>query len=252
MSGAGGVRVSALPPQRRHTLFFLRATREFAPVFLDTEVDVSALRARPGRRISTVTHVLYAAARVLARHPEANAALRDGIVPRIAHHDGVHAKVTVDATVQGQRVVLAGVLRDLHVTALEQIQDQVEALRDADPDTDPRYGPLRALHAEASWKRAASRFRELVTPLENRAAVWGTVAVTSLSHRAVDAFHSVGGTTVTLGLGRVTDRAVVRDGAVVVAPVLRLNLAFDHRVIDGAEAADVLTEIKDALEEGPP
>jgi pyruvate/2-oxoglutarate dehydrogenase complex dihydrolipoamide acyltransferase (E2) component len=40
----------------------------------------------------------------------------------------------------------------------------------------------------------------------------------------------------------------VREGRIVVAPVLRLSLAFDHRVIDGAEAADVLTEVKEALE----
>lgn len=49
-------------------------------------------------------------------------------------------------------------------------------------------------------------------------------------------------------MGRIADRPVARDGAVVIAPVMRLSLAFDHRVIDGAEAADVLTEIKDALE----
>jgi pyruvate/2-oxoglutarate dehydrogenase complex dihydrolipoamide acyltransferase (E2) component len=29
---------------------------------------------------------------------------------------------------------------------------------------------------------------------------------------------------------------------------MRLRLTFDHRVIDGAEAADVLAEIKDGLE----
>jgi hypothetical protein len=34
---------------------------------------------------------------------------------------------------------------------------------------------------------------------------------------ARDSFHSVGGTTVTLGLGRVTDRPVARDGELLVA-----------------------------------
>lgn len=58
----------------------------------------------------------------------------------------------------------------------------------------------------------------------------------------------MGGTTTTFGVGRVLERPVVREGRIVVAPVLRLSLAFDHRVIDGAEAADVLTEVKKALE----
>ena len=238
-----------VPAQRRHTLFFLRATRDFAPVFLDTEVDMTAVRARPGRRISPVTHVLHAAARVLAKHPEANSSILDGLVPRLARNTGVHGKVTLDKAVDGHRVVLAAVLRDLDQADLESIQDRVEHFRDADPATAPEFEGVRRLHAEPSWRVAAKAFRDVVKPLATRSAVWGTFAVTSLGHRPVDSFHSVGGTTVTLGLGRVTDRAVVRDGEVVVAPVMRLSLAFDHRVIDGAEAADVLTEIKQALEE---
>jgi pyruvate/2-oxoglutarate dehydrogenase complex dihydrolipoamide acyltransferase (E2) component len=64
----------------------------------------------------------------------------------------------------------------------------------------------------------------------------------------VDGFYSVGGTTVTLGLGRIAPRPVVLGEHVVVRPTMRLSLAFDHRVIDGAEAADVLADVKDALE----
>ena len=38
-----------------------------------------------------------------------------------------------------------------------------------------------------------------------------------------------------LGVGRVEERAVVRDGQVVARPVMPLALSFDHRVIDGDE-----------------
>jgi pyruvate/2-oxoglutarate dehydrogenase complex dihydrolipoamide acyltransferase (E2) component len=40
-----------------------------------------------------------------------------------------------------------------------------------------------------------------------------------------------------LSLGRIADRAVVRDGQVAVAPVGYVALTFDHRVVDGARAA---------------
>ncbi|WP_306936483.1 2-oxo acid dehydrogenase subunit E2 [Streptomyces phaeochromogenes] len=43
-------------------------------------------------------------------------------------------------------------------------------------------------------------------------------------------------------------RPPCRDGRVVVAPVLPPGPTFGHRVIDGAEAADVLAEIKEGLE----
>jgi pyruvate/2-oxoglutarate dehydrogenase complex dihydrolipoamide acyltransferase (E2) component len=240
--------ITPIARQRRHTLYFLRETRAFAPVFLDTEVDMSEVKARrAGGGWSTVSCVLYAAARVLASHPEANAAVLDGIKPRVARYTGVHGKVTLDKTLNGHRIVLAAVLRDLDRASLDDIQRQIEHYRDGDPATMPEFAALRTLHG-LRWLGAYRAFRKVVRPLERRSAIWGTFSVTSLGHRPVDSFHSVGGTTITLGLGQVSDRPVARDGRVVIAPVMRLSLAFDHRVIDGAEAADVLGEIKHALE----
>jgi pyruvate/2-oxoglutarate dehydrogenase complex dihydrolipoamide acyltransferase (E2) component len=244
--------ITTIAPQRRHTLYFLREMRSFAPVFLDTEVDMSeAKAARTGNRWSTVTCVLYVAARVLAGHPEANAAVLDGIKPRIARYPGVHGKVTLDKTLDGHRIVLAAVLRDLDHASLDDIQRQLEHFRDGDPATMPEFAALRKLHS-VRWPGAYRAFRKVVRPLDRRSMIWGTFAVTSLGHRPVDSFHSVGGTTITLGLGQVTDRPVARGGKVVIAPVMRLSLAFDHRVIDGAEAADVLGELKHGLEHFAP
>ncbi|MFG1648223.1 2-oxo acid dehydrogenase subunit E2 [Amycolatopsis sp. NPDC049252] len=245
--------VRPLPPQRRHTLYLQEQLRAFSPVFLDTEVDMSAVRAHRAacpRRISTVTHVLHAAARVLAGHPDANAALSGRVSPRIARFSTVSGKLTLDKTLAGQRVVLAAVLPDLDRLELDEIQALVERHRDADPETDPAFAKLRALHRVPPVV-GRLLFRLAGRSLAERPGLAGTFAVTSLGHRPVHGFHSVGGTTITFGVGQVTDRPVVRDGAVVVAPVLRLNLAFDHRVLDGAEAADVLTEVKDRLEKVP-
>lgn len=50
-----------------------------------------------------------------------------------------------------------------------------------------------------------------------------------------------------LGIGRIADKAVVKDGEVVVAPVLALSLSFDHRVIDGATAQNAMNHIKRLL-----
>lgn len=50
-----------------------------------------------------------------------------------------------------------------------------------------------------------------------------------------------------LGIGRIADKAVVKDGEIVVAPVLALSLSFDHRLIDGATAQNALNHIKRLL-----
>jgi len=50
-----------------------------------------------------------------------------------------------------------------------------------------------------------------------------------------------------LGTGRITEKPVVRDGEIVIAPVMALSLSFDHRLIDGATAQNFLNTIKQLL-----
>jgi len=52
-----------------------------------------------------------------------------------------------------------------------------------------------------------------------------------------------------LGLHRIEDRPVARDGQVVIRPMMYLALSYDHRLIDGREAVTALKIIKEAIED---
>lgn len=52
-----------------------------------------------------------------------------------------------------------------------------------------------------------------------------------------------------LGLHRIEDRPVVRDGQIVIRPMMYLALSYDHRIIDGREAVTALKTIKEAIED---
>jgi pyruvate dehydrogenase E2 component (dihydrolipoamide acetyltransferase) len=51
-----------------------------------------------------------------------------------------------------------------------------------------------------------------------------------------------------LSIGKAMDRPVVRDGAVVIRPILEMSLAVDHRIVDGAMGARFLQDLKLGLE----
>jgi len=53
-----------------------------------------------------------------------------------------------------------------------------------------------------------------------------------------------------LGVHATKERAVVENGQIVVRPMNYLALSYDHRIIDGADAARFLTAVKERLEEG--
>ncbi|UJF25865.1 dihydrolipoamide acetyltransferase family protein [Planococcus sp. 107-1] len=52
-----------------------------------------------------------------------------------------------------------------------------------------------------------------------------------------------------LGIGRIAEKPVIKNGEIVAAPVLALSLSFDHRMIDGATAQHALNHIKRLLSE---
>ena len=52
-----------------------------------------------------------------------------------------------------------------------------------------------------------------------------------------------------LGLHRIEDRPVVRDGQIVIRPMMYMALSYDHRIVDGREAVTFLVRVKEAIED---
>ncbi|MEX0996779.1 MAG: 2-oxoglutarate dehydrogenase complex dihydrolipoyllysine-residue succinyltransferase [Flavobacteriaceae bacterium] len=51
-----------------------------------------------------------------------------------------------------------------------------------------------------------------------------------------------------LGMHNIVERAIVKDGGIIVAPVMYVALSYDHRIIDGKESVGFLVAVKEALE----
>ena len=52
-----------------------------------------------------------------------------------------------------------------------------------------------------------------------------------------------------LGMHRIEERPVVKDGAIIARPMMYLALTYDHRLIDGREAVTFLVRVKEAIED---
>ena len=51
-----------------------------------------------------------------------------------------------------------------------------------------------------------------------------------------------------LGTGRIEDQAKVVDGKIVIRKIMPISFTYDHRVLDGAEAARFMNDLRDLLE----
>jgi len=111
-------------------------------------------------------------------------------------------------------------------------------------------------HAEALdvWQSATEVARVSTAARENKASKdelsGSTITITSLG--------PLGGVVTTpvinhpevaiIGPNAIIDRPVVRDGAIVVRKMMNLSSSFDHRVVDGYDAAEFIQRVKALLE----
>lgn len=202
----------------------MQSLQTMAQVTLTTEADVTeAMSLRDGLNrqwketsLSPLHLVIKAVARALKDHPRLNAIQGDDSVQLM---DQVHISLAVSLT-EG---LLTPVLRDVDTKGLAQIAGESRELAEK-----TREGQARP---------------EEVTG--------GTFTITNLGVYDVDGFTPIINPPQVgiMGLGRVVDKPVIRDGQVSAGKMMFLSLTFDHRVVDGAPAAEFLQTAKGYLED---
>jgi pyruvate dehydrogenase E2 component (dihydrolipoamide acetyltransferase) len=155
----------------------------------------------------------------LRHHPLLNSTwLETPAGPRIHQHSSIHLGIGV-ATARG---LLVPVVVDAHARTTRSLAAEVTRLVDG-----ARGGGLRPAELMGSTF-TVSNFGAL--------GLDEGVPVINYPEAAI------------LGIGSLKPRAVVVDGAVVARPTMSLTCAFDHRIADGAQAAEFLCELKDLVE----
>lgn len=101
----------------------------------------------------------------------------------------------------------------------------------------------------AEFRASVKRARSGKSPPEELSG--STFTITSLGTFRVDAFTPVINLpeAAILGIGRIAEKPVAKDGEVVIRKMMTLSLVFDHRLVDGAPAAAFLDFICDLIED---
>lgn len=238
------------PRQRQHTLLFLEHSHAYRPVIIDTEVEMTQVvqhRRQSGGHFSYLAYFIQAMSLVVAQYPEANTLFIGNFFPHLVPLDTVNAKFTLDKTVAGQRIVASAVIERADGLSLEAIQRRIDAIKAQEIAEGEEFAPIRKIHS-LPLLLARLLFRYAMWRPAIKSRVQGTFTITSLGGRAVTRFVPLPGTTLTLGVGDVTERPLVKNGQLTVAHVTTLTLVFDHRVLDGAISAEILAKIKEKLE----
>ena len=197
------------------------------------EVDVSRISRlrdkakgdflqREGTKLSFLPFFALATTEALKAHPTLNASVND---TDVTYHGAEHLGVAVD-TERGLLVPVIKEAGDLNIAGLaRKIADLAARTRDSKITPDELSGGTFTI------TNTGSRGALFDTPIINQpqVAILGTGAVVK---RPVVVEDESGGSTIAI------------------RPMVYLALTYDHRIVDGAEAARFLTTIKTRLEEG--
>ena len=206
---AGGQTPGPVPEGRREPLrgvrrlvaeHMTRAHREVPPVTWVEECDFGSVDLR-----KLVPAVLKAVAEALQEYPELNARLEGDQIVYLDRYD-------LGVAVQTEQGLVVPVVRGCDRASLDELQAEVERLAEA-----ARSGSLEPEELRGSTFTVTSAGKLgglLTTPIVNHPEV------------------------AILSLGRVAERPVVRDGEIVARPIGYVSITFDHRVVDGARAAE--------------
>lgn len=193
--------------------------------FLTSVVDVEKLLAfrsdvnesleAQGVRVSVNDLFVRAAAVTLRQHPEANSSWGDDSVIR-------RARVNIGIAVATDAGLLVPVVHDAETKGLGAIAQETVAL--AEKARDGKLSP-----DEMSG---------------------GTFSISNLGMFGIDQFTAVINPpeAAILAVGAASPVPVVRDGVLVEVPKLKITLTVDHRVMDGAVAANFLRDLVGVLE----
>jgi pyruvate dehydrogenase E2 component (dihydrolipoamide acetyltransferase) len=201
-----------------------QSKQQAAHFYVTVEVDMdAALRARQqlnaaqtGGKVSVNDLVVKAAALALRKFPNLNSALIDGTIRR-------YRRINVAIAVALPEGLIAPVVHDSDRLPLAELAGKIHDLGER----------ARAGHLHPDDYNG------------------GTFTVSNLGMFGdVDNFIAIINPpqTAILAVSKALPRAVVRTGQIVAATTMKLTLSADHRVTDGAEAAQYLQEVKRLLE----
>ena len=188
------------------------------------EADVSALdvvrkrtAASSGEKLSFLPFVVSACCRALREFPAINATVDDEKEEILRHHS-IHMGVATDT----EHGLTVPVLPDADAMGVLEIGRSINALAKASRDRSiPREQLMGSTFTISNVGSYAGRF---ATPIIN----YPEVAI--------------------IGVGRVREGVVVRNGGMHIAKLRPLSLACDHRVVDGAEGALFLARVIELLQ----
>jgi pyruvate/2-oxoglutarate dehydrogenase complex dihydrolipoamide acyltransferase (E2) component len=211
--GAGAGRREPIRGVKRQMFEHLtRAHREIPPVTWVEECDFTAVDVK-----QLLPLVLHAVAATLPEFPELNA--------RVDGNDLVYLdRYDIGVAVQTEQGLVVPIVRDVAAKPLDELRTEIERLAQAAHAGTLKPEELRdGTFTVTSAGKSAGLF---TTPLVNHPQV------------------------AILGVYRIAERPVVRDGEVVVRRMGNVSVTFDHRVIDGKRAAGFGLAVIAALSRG--
>ncbi|MCE4971338.1 2-oxo acid dehydrogenase subunit E2 [Staphylococcus chromogenes] len=216
-----------IPAMRKAIAKAMVNSKHTAPhVTLMDEIDVQELwnhrkkfkeiAAEQGTKLTFLPYVVKALVSALKKYPALNTSFNEE-AGEVVHKHYWNIGIAADT----ERGLLVPVVKHADRKSIFQISDEINEL---------------AVKAR-DGKLTSEEMKGATCTISNIGSAGGQWFTPVINHPEV----------AILGIGRIAQKPIVKDGEIIAAPVLSLSLSFDHRQIDGATGQNAMNHIKRLL-----
>jgi len=225
-AGERTTRVPMTQIRKKIAAHLMKARHETAMLTTFNEIDMSRVMAlrkaykdtfleKHGIGLGFMSFFVKACAEALLEYRDVNARIEgDDII--------YHNYVDIGVAVGGKRGLVVPVIRDADKLSFDEIEKTI-----------------RAFAEKANSGKITLEDLEGGTFTVSNGGIYGSVLSTPLLNPPQSGI---------LGMHNIEQRPVVRDGEIVIRPIMNIALSYDHRIIDGKEAVGFLKQVKSYID----
>ena len=237
---------------RRTISAYTKLASALPTVHETTEINITGVREFCRENDVTLTAVIIKVlASVQEKHPLINSFIARNVFLRktIYLPDAVDMAVAIEMHEFDSHFSAMTVLRDIRHKTIQELGREIDGLRQLTYAQLPLSGLMALLDRLPDFMKSIGLgIVSQIPALRQR--IFGTMGFSSLGKYGLKSFDTLFYLNIGYGIGGIEERVILEGDSAQTIPILTLTQTSDHRIVDGAEAARILAEIKRIFESG--
>ena len=237
---------------RRTISEYTKLASKIPAIHETTEINITGLQGYCKENGITITSVIIKVlASVQKKYPIINSFIARDIFlrKRVYFPDEVNMAIAIELNEYNSYFSTIAVFHDINNKTTNELMEEIKNISQLSYTQMPLSWLTTLLDKLPDFLKSIGISIVLQIP-KLRKYIFGTMGFSSLGKYGLKSFDTLFNLTFGYAIGNIEERAILKNDSIKTIQILNITQTSDHRIVDGAEAARILKEIKHIFESG--